>query len=135
MFLLGNVALEAQLESEHEERTLLVREKHELERQLLSVAQQAANAMDDDTIMKLKRDLKRTKALLKDAQMQVERARSETPSKVLLRQLKNQVPYTTYTTLLQLYMILWTTIHLRRKKNILIQDYHRIFLDCLSVIN
>lgn len=106
MFLLGNVALEAQLESEHEERTLLVREKHELERQLLSVAQQAANAMDDDTIMKLKRDLKRTKALLKDAQMQVERARSETPSKVLLRQLKNQVPYTTYTTLLQLYMIL-----------------------------
>lgn len=84
-------ALEAQLESEHEERTLLVREKHELERQLLSVAQQAANAMDDDTIMKLKRDLKRTKALLKDAQTQVERARSDTPSKVLLRQLKNQL--------------------------------------------
>ena len=58
---------------------------------MLSVAQQAAIAMDDDTIMKLKRDLKRTKALLKDAQTQVERARSETPSKVLLRQLKNQV--------------------------------------------
>ena len=92
--LSGNAALEAQLESEHEERTLLVREKHELERQLLSVAQQAANAMDDDTIMKLKRDLKRTKALLKDAQTQVERARSDTPSKVLLRQLKNQVPIT-----------------------------------------
>ena len=84
-------ALEAQLESEHEERTLLVREKHELERQLLSMAQQAANAFDDDTVQKLKRDLKRTKALLKDAHSQIERARSDTPSKVLLRQLKNQV--------------------------------------------
>ena len=85
------LALEAQLESEHEERTLLVREKHELERQLLSMAQHAAHAADDDTIQKLKRDLKRTKALLKDAYSQLERARSETPSKVLLRQLKNQV--------------------------------------------
>jgi myosin-18 len=84
-------ALEAQLESEHEERTLLVREKHELERQLLSMAQHAAHAADDDTIHKLKRDLKRTKALLKDAHSQLERCRSETPSKVLLRQLKNQL--------------------------------------------
>lgn len=84
-------ALEAQLESEHEERTLLVREKHELERQLLAMAQQAACAIDDDTIQKLKRDLKRTKALLKDAHSQLERSRSETPSKVLLRQLKNQL--------------------------------------------
>ena len=72
---------------------MLVREKHELERQLLLMAQQAANAADDDTIMKLKRDLKRTKALLKDAHSQLERARSETPSKVLLRQLKNQVHF------------------------------------------
>lgn len=89
--LLSPIALEAQLESEHEERTLLVREKHELERQLLSMAQHAAHAADDDTIQKLKRDLKRTKALLKDAHSQLERSRSETPSKVLLRQLKNQV--------------------------------------------
>lgn len=84
-------ALESQLESEHEERTLLVREKHELERQLLSMAQHAAHAVDDDTIQKLKRDLKRTKALLRDAHAQLERSRQETPSKVLLRQLKNQV--------------------------------------------
>ncbi len=86
-------ALESQLESEHEERTLLVREKHELERQLLSMAQHAAHAADDDTIHKLKRDLKRTKALLKDAHSQLDRARQETPSKVLLRQLKNQVSF------------------------------------------
>ena len=84
-------ALEAQLESEHEERTQLVREKHELERQLVALTQQAAQAIDDETIFKLKRDLKRTKALLKDAHSQLERARSETPSKVLLRQLRNQV--------------------------------------------
>ena len=69
----------------------MVREKHELERQLVAMTQQAAQAIDDETIFKLKRDLKRTKALLKDAHSQLERARSETPSKVLLRQLRNQV--------------------------------------------
>ena len=89
-------ALEVQLESEHEERTHLVREKHELERQLLSFAQQAAQAVDDEVVLKLKRDLKRTKALLKDAHTQMERLRSETPSKVLLRQLKNQVQFQSF---------------------------------------
>lgn len=68
-----------------------MREKHELERQLVAMTEQAAQALDDETIHKLKRDLKRTKALLKDAHSQLERARSETPSKVLLRQLRNQV--------------------------------------------
>ena len=46
---------------------------------------------DQEAILKLKRDLKRTRALLKDAQSQLEKARSEASSKVQIRQLKNQV--------------------------------------------
>jgi myosin-18 len=41
--------------------------------------------------MKLKKDLKRTKALLKDAQLMIERSRSDTSNKVVMRQLRNQV--------------------------------------------
>ena len=40
---------------------------------------------------KLKKDLKRTKALLKDAQLMAERSRGDSSSKVVLRQLKNQL--------------------------------------------
>ena len=69
----------------------MVREKHDLERQLTAMTEQAAQAVDDETIHRLKRDLKRTRALLKDAHSQLERAKSETPSKVMLRQLRNQV--------------------------------------------
>merc|ERR1719412_2852417 len=38
-----------------------------------------------------KKDLKRTKALLKDAQLMVEKSRNESSNKVVLRQLKNQL--------------------------------------------
>ena len=40
---------------------------------------------------KLKKDLKRTKALLKDAQLMADRSRGDSSSKVVLRQLKNQL--------------------------------------------
>ena len=40
---------------------------------------------------KLKKDLKRTKALLKDAQMMIEKSQNEGTNKVIMRQLKNQV--------------------------------------------
>jgi hypothetical protein len=51
-------------------------------------------AFPDDTKKKyfrLRKDLRRTKALLKDAQSAVERSKAESSSKVVLRQLKNQV--------------------------------------------
>ncbi|XP_067015742.2 unconventional myosin-XVIIIa isoform X2 [Anabrus simplex] len=86
-------ALEAQLESEHEERTLLLREKHELERRLSSMEEQerTTRATDEDQLHRLRRDLKRTKALLRDAQTMLERARGESPGKALIRQLRNQL--------------------------------------------
>jgi hypothetical protein len=42
-------------------------------------------------VSKLKKDLKRTKALLKDAQVMIERSKSDSSNKVVMRQLKNQV--------------------------------------------
>ncbi|XP_043225298.1 unconventional myosin-XVIIIa-like isoform X2 [Amphibalanus amphitrite] len=84
-------ALEAQLETEHEERTALVREKHELERRIIMLNESTISQDDQEAILKLKRDLKRTRALLKDTQSQLEKARSEASSKVQIRQLKNQL--------------------------------------------
>ncbi|XP_069699015.1 unconventional myosin-XVIIIa isoform X4 [Periplaneta americana] len=86
-------ALEAQLESEHEERTQLLREKHELERRLgaLEEAGRASRATDEDQLHRLRKDLRRTKALLRDAQTQLERSRGDSPGKAILRQLRNQL--------------------------------------------
>ena len=84
-------ALEQQLESEHEERIHFVREKHDLETKIMNLQELASRSADEEQVAKLKKDLKRTKALLKDAQVMVERSRSETSSKVVLRQLKNQL--------------------------------------------
>ena len=89
-------ALEAQLESEHEDRTQLLREKHELERRLgaLEEADRANRATDEDQLHRLRKDLRRTKALLRDAQTQLERSRADSPGKTVLRQLRNQVHIT-----------------------------------------
>ena len=51
----------------------------------------ASRSADEEQVAKLKKDLKRTKALLKDAQLMAERSRGDSSSKVVLRQLKNQL--------------------------------------------
>ncbi|XP_053985866.1 unconventional myosin-XVIIIa-like isoform X2 [Hylaeus anthracinus] len=86
-------ALESQLENEHEERTILLREKHELERRLVAIEEQdrTERAIEAETMHRLKRDLKRTKALLRDAQTMLERSKGESTGKAALRQLKNQL--------------------------------------------
>ncbi|KAH8268385.1 hypothetical protein KR026_006186 [Drosophila bipectinata] len=86
-------ALECQLETEHEERTLLLREKHELERRLSSMEDRDRVDRDAEEAMnqKLRRDLRKYKALLKDAQTQLERLKADTPGKTLIRQLRNQL--------------------------------------------
>lgn len=48
-------------------------------------------AAEEEVVMRLKKDLKRTKALLKDSQLMLDKAKSESTSKSLIRQLKNQV--------------------------------------------
>ncbi len=84
-------SLEQQLENEHEERINFVREKHELETRIINLQEMASRSADEEQVSKLKRDLKRTKALLKDAQLMVERSKNESSNKVVLRQLRNQV--------------------------------------------
>jgi myosin-18 len=86
-------ALECQLEQEHEERTLLMREKHELERRLNSIEDQdrAERAAEEAANQKLKKDLRKCKALLRDAQTQLERSKADSAGKQIIRQLRNQL--------------------------------------------
>ncbi|XP_037872531.1 unconventional myosin-XVIIIa isoform X1 [Bombyx mori] len=85
--------LESQLESEHAERSLLLRERHELERRLAAL-EEAARADTHEhaqLAQRLKRDLKRYRALLRDAQTMLEQKEKEGGAKTQIRQLKNQV--------------------------------------------
>lgn len=86
-------ALESQLENEHEERTLLLREKHELDRRLASLteSQRGDRAAEEAQLQRLRKDLRRTKALLRDAQTMIERYRADGTSRAVLRQLRNQL--------------------------------------------
>ncbi|XP_058804263.1 unconventional myosin-XVIIIa isoform X2 [Phymastichus coffea] len=86
-------ALEQQLENEHEERTVVLREKHELERRLVAFEEQdrTERAAEAETTQRLKRDLKRTRALLRDAQTMLERSKGDSTGKAALRHLKNQL--------------------------------------------
>lgn len=85
--------MECQLETEHEERTLLLREKHELERRLSSIEDQdrVDRQAEEAVNQKLRRDVRKYKALLKDCQAQLERLKGDTPGKNLVRQLRNQL--------------------------------------------
>ena len=83
--------LEQQLEQEHEERMGFVREKHDLESKIMNLQDLLDRSSDEELVIKLKKDLKRTKALLKDAQMYMDKNQTDGTSKVIVRQLKNQV--------------------------------------------
>uniref|UniRef100_A0A182S995 Uncharacterized protein n=1 Tax=Anopheles maculatus TaxID=74869 RepID=A0A182S995_9DIPT len=86
-------SLECQLEQEHEERTQLLRDKHELERKLASLEDQdrAERAAEEAMVQRLKRDARKYRALLRDAQSQLDRAKGDSVSKALVRQLRNQL--------------------------------------------
>merc|ERR1719357_1667570 len=83
--------LEQQLEQEHEERIAFVRERHELEGKIMNLQDMLDRSGDEEQVTKLKKDLKRTKALLRDAQLIVEKTQNEGTNKVIMRQLKNQL--------------------------------------------
>uniref|UniRef100_A0A0K2UI75 Uncharacterized protein n=1 Tax=Lepeophtheirus salmonis TaxID=72036 RepID=A0A0K2UI75_LEPSM len=84
-------ALEQQLENEHEERMGFVREKHDLETKIMNLQELASRSTDEEYVIKLKKDLKKTKALLKDAQCMIDKSRNDSSNKIVLRQLKNQL--------------------------------------------
>ncbi|NXF99549.1 MY18A protein, partial [Sakesphorus luctuosus] len=88
--------MEAQLEEEYEDKQKVLREKRELESKLSAVSEQA-NQRDFETEKRLRRDLKRTKALLADAQIMLDHLKNNAPSKREITQLKNQLEESEFT--------------------------------------
>ncbi|NXE09713.1 MY18A protein, partial [Lophotis ruficrista] len=88
--------MEVQLEEEYEDKQKVLREKRELESKLSAVSEQA-NQRDFETEKRLRRDLKRTKALLADAQIMLDHLKNNAPSKREIVQLKNQLEESEFT--------------------------------------
>jgi len=86
-------ALECEIENEHEERTALIRERHDLERRLVdSEDRERCRSMNDqETISRLRRDIKKLKALLRDAQTMQEQRSDSQSNRIAMRQLRNQL--------------------------------------------
>ncbi|KAL4657307.1 unconventional myosin-XVIIIa-like isoform X1 [Arapaima gigas] len=82
--------MEAQLEEEYDEKQRALRERRDLEAKLLS-AQDQVGQRDVETEKRLRKDRKRTKALLADAQAMLDHLKNNTPSKREISQLKNQL--------------------------------------------
>lgn len=82
--------LEALLEGEQEERQALARQRQDLERRLAELSERPP-PRDPQVERRLRRDLRRTRALLQDAQAMLEGARDGQAARALLRQLKNQL--------------------------------------------
>jgi len=83
--------LEMQLEQEHDERLGFLRERHEMEGRVMSLKDALDHGHNEDQVRKLKKDLRKSKALLKDAQLLLDKQGSEGMNKLVLRQLKNQL--------------------------------------------
>ncbi|XP_075760678.1 unconventional myosin-XVIIIa isoform X22 [Pelodiscus sinensis] len=88
--------LEVQLEEEHEEKQKSLREKRELESRLAALSDQASQR-DVETEKRLRKDLRRTKALLADAQAMLDHLKSHAPSKREIAQLRNQLEESEFT--------------------------------------
>ncbi|CAG6007021.1 unnamed protein product, partial [Menidia menidia] len=82
--------MEVQLEEEYDEKQKVLKEKRDLESKLLS-AQNKVRSSDVETEKRLRKDLKRTKALFADAQIMLDHIKNNAPSKREIAQLKNQL--------------------------------------------
>ncbi|XP_026154629.1 unconventional myosin-XVIIIa isoform X5 [Mastacembelus armatus] len=88
--------MEVQLEEEYSEKQKVLKEKRELESKFLS-AQEKVRSGDIETEKRLRKDLKRTKALLADAQIMLDHIKNNAPSKREIAQLKNQLEESEFT--------------------------------------
>uniref|UniRef100_F6XTD1 Myosin XVIIIA n=1 Tax=Monodelphis domestica TaxID=13616 RepID=F6XTD1_MONDO len=82
--------MESQLEEEYEDKQKVLREKRDLESRLNALSDQVGRR-DLESEKRLRKDLKRTKALLADAQIMLDHLKNSAPSKREIAQLKNQV--------------------------------------------
>ncbi|XP_054610941.1 unconventional myosin-XVIIIa-like isoform X4 [Dunckerocampus dactyliophorus] len=88
--------MEVQLEEEYDDKQKVLRERRELESKLLS-AQDQVSQRDVETEKRLRKDLKRTKVLLADAQIMLDHLKSNAPSKREISQFKNQLEESEFT--------------------------------------
>uniref|UniRef100_A0A5G2QIM9 Unconventional myosin-XVIIIa n=1 Tax=Sus scrofa TaxID=9823 RepID=A0A5G2QIM9_PIG len=88
--------MEVQLEEEYEDKQKVLREKRELESKLATLSDQV-NQRDFESEKRLRKDLKRTKALLADAQIMLDHLKNNVPSKREIAQLKNQLEESEFT--------------------------------------
>ncbi|XP_051541928.1 unconventional myosin-XVIIIa-like isoform X2 [Myxocyprinus asiaticus] len=82
--------MEVQLEEEYEDKQRVLREKRDLESKLMT-AQEQVGQKDVETEKRLRKDLKRTKVLLADAQIMLDHLKSNVPSKREISTLKNKL--------------------------------------------
>ncbi|XP_077396784.1 myosin-XVIIIa isoform X2 [Festucalex cinctus] len=88
--------MEVQLEEEYDEKQKVLKEKREMESKFLS-AQDKVRSGDGETEKRLRKDLKRTKSLLADAQIMLDHIKNNAPSKREIAQLKNQLEESEFT--------------------------------------
>ncbi|XP_027622917.1 unconventional myosin-XVIIIa isoform X4 [Tupaia chinensis] len=88
--------MEVQLEEEYEDKQKVLREKRELEGKLTALSDQVSQR-DFESEKRLRKDLKRTKALLADAQIMLDHLKNNAPSKREIAQLKNQLEESEFT--------------------------------------
>ncbi|KAG6928528.1 myosin XVIIIA, partial [Chelydra serpentina] len=88
--------MEVQLEEEYEDKQKVLREKRELESKLAAASDQVSQR-DFETEKRLRKDLKRTKALLADAQIMLDHLKNNAPSKREIAQLRNQLEESEFT--------------------------------------
>ncbi|XP_038670218.1 unconventional myosin-XVIIIa isoform X7 [Scyliorhinus canicula] len=87
---------ELQLEEEYDEKQKILREKRDMESKLSTVTEQVSER-DFETEKRLRKDLRRTKALLADAQIMLDHFKNNAPSKREIAQLKNQLEESEFT--------------------------------------
>ncbi|XP_037403493.1 unconventional myosin-XVIIIa isoform X2 [Pygocentrus nattereri] len=107
--------MEVQLEEEYDDKQRVLREKRDLENKLLS-AQEQVSQRDVETERRLKKDLKRTKVLLADAQVMLDHLKNNAPSKREITQLKNQLEESEFTSA--------TAVKARKSMELEIEDLH-----------
>ncbi|XP_062888004.1 unconventional myosin-XVIIIa isoform X12 [Mobula hypostoma] len=87
---------ELQLEEEYDDKQKILREKRDLENKLAVVSEKVSER-DFETEKRLRKDLRRTKALLADAQIMLDHFKNNAPSKREIAQLKNQLEESEFT--------------------------------------
>nr|XP_033952988.1 unconventional myosin-XVIIIa isoform X7 [Pseudochaenichthys georgianus] len=107
--------MEVQLEEEYDEKQKVMKEKRDLESKMLS-AQDKVRGGDIETEKRLRKDLKRTKALLADAQIMLDHIKNNAPSKREIAQLKNQLEESEFTCA--------SAVKARKSMEVEIEDLH-----------